>query len=146
MLNSSKQPNVCFCILWCSVWLQLIPNTHTLPSCRTQLSLSLFLLGEEEPSHASGAAARLTPRDNPQINVRVPGGILTGQKPAGPGIPSGSEVVGEVGFMEKHKKRAGPAPRLPLFGRGAPRARARPRRRAQRGAGFSANKTCWLVF
>lgn len=40
-------------------------NKHTLPNCNTQLSLSLFFLGEEEPSHPTRAAlaARLTPRD-----------------------------------------------------------------------------------
>lgn len=114
---------------------------HTLPSCCTQLSLSLFFLGEEEPSHAL-VLQRGSHLGTP--SHRVPGGILTAQKPAGPGISSGSEAVGEVGFMEKHRKRAGPAPRLPLLGRGAPRARAR--RRAQRGAGCSAHKTCWLVF
>lgn len=29
VLKGSKQPNSCFCILWCFVWLQLITNTHT---------------------------------------------------------------------------------------------------------------------
>lgn len=65
VLNGSEQPNSCFCILWCFVWLQLI--TNTLPNCNIQLSLSLFFLGEEEPSHPTPAAlaVRLTPRDTP---------------------------------------------------------------------------------
>lgn len=66
VLNGSKQPNICFCILSCFVLLQLITHTHTLSSCNIQLSLSLFFLGEEEPSHPTPAAlaARLTPRDS----------------------------------------------------------------------------------
>lgn len=57
----------------------------------------------------------------------VPGRMLTLQKPAGPGISSGSKVVGEVRFMEKYRKKGGPAPSLLLFGRGLPRAPARGR-------------------
>lgn len=68
LLNGSKEPNVCFCILWCFVWLQLI--TNTLPNCNIQLSL--FFLGEEEPSHPISHLQTLTLRAPQNFNRLKP--------------------------------------------------------------------------